>query len=117
MPSAHSNSDPALPIEEYELPRAEALLAGTLALMTGYGQSLLAASAPDSRLAINQRIAANLEALSRAPELSPPFRVLSERLSRLWHAMACCTAGACPGSGHAGIASAMLPDAAGHSLH
>lgn len=112
MPSSQPDADLSLPIEEYELPHGEALLAGTLALMTGYGQSLLAASPPDPRLAISQRIAANLESMSRVSELSPSFRALSERLSTLWHAMARCTAGACDGGGHAGNAPGMQPAAA-----
>lgn len=103
MPIPHPDAEAMTPIEEYELPRAEALLAGTLALMTGYGQSLLADGEPQPRLAINQRIAANLEQISRVPELSPSFRALSQRLSALWHAMARCTADACDGTAGEGI--------------
>ena len=82
-------------IEEYELPCSEALLAGTLALMTGYSQALQAEHDPAHRLAISLRIAHNLERLGGQAPLSEPFRALSAKLATLWQQMARCTAEAC----------------------
>jgi hypothetical protein len=79
-------------IEEYELPSAEAVLAGTLALMTGYSQALQAEHDPAQRLAISLRVAHNLDRLAEQATLSEPFRALSARLSLLWRQMARCTA-------------------------
>jgi hypothetical protein len=85
-------SDPT--IEEYELPCREAVLAGTLALMTGYSQALQAEHDPAQRLLISLRIAQNLERLAGQAALSAPFRALSGKLAALWQQMASCTAGA-----------------------
>jgi hypothetical protein len=92
-PEAPSDSSDA--IEEYELPCSEAVLAGTLALMTAYSQSLQAERDPAQRLAISLRVAHNLERLGDQPALSEPFRALSGRLATLWRQMARCTADAC----------------------
>jgi hypothetical protein len=81
-------------IEEYELPCCEAVLAGTLALMTGYGQALQAERDPAQRLLISLRVAHNLERLSGQAGLSAPFRALSAKLAALWQQMARCTADA-----------------------
>jgi hypothetical protein len=81
-------------IEEYELPCSEAMLAGTLALMTGYSQALQAERDPAQRLLISLRIAHNLERLSGQAGLSAPFRALSAKLAALWQQMARCTANA-----------------------
>ena len=88
-------SDGNDPVEEYELPCSEAMLAGTLALMTGYSQALQAERDPAQRLAISLRVAHNLERLAGQPALSEPFRALSGRLAGLWQQMARCTADAC----------------------
>jgi hypothetical protein len=89
-PPSESND----PIEEYELPCSEAMLAGTLALMTGYSQSLQAEHDPAQRLHISLRVAHNLERLAGQPTLSEPFRALSAKLTTLWRQMARCTADA-----------------------
>jgi hypothetical protein len=81
-------------VEEYELPRGEAVLAGTLALMTGYSQALQAEHDPAQRLVISLRIAQNLERLADQATLSAPFRALSGKLATLWQQMASCTADA-----------------------
>lgn len=91
-PGSSSGIDSDEQIEEYELPCSEAVLAGTLALMTGYGQALQAERDPAQRLAMSLRIAHNLERLADQTALSAPFRALSGRLSTLWHEMARCTA-------------------------
>jgi len=93
MPSrACPPGDTAEHVEEYELPCREALLAGTLALMTGYSQALQAERDPAQRLAISLRIAHNLERLSVQPAMTGPFRALSGKLAALWQQMARCTA-------------------------
>lgn len=94
-PEAMPPSDNDDHIEEYELPCSEAVLAGTLALMTGYGQSLQAERDPAQRLAISLRVAHNLDRLATQPALSEPFRALSGKLAALWRQMARCTADAC----------------------
>jgi hypothetical protein len=95
MPTRAAPSIEADPtVEEYELPCGEALLAGTLALMTGYSQALQAEHDPAQRLLISLRIAQNLERLAGQAALSAPFRALSSRLAALWQQMAGCTAAA-----------------------
>jgi hypothetical protein len=87
-------SDGSEHVEEYELPSSEAVLAGTLALMTGYSQALQAERDPAQRLAISLRVAHNLERLTDQAALSEPFRALSGKLALLWRQMARCTADA-----------------------
>ena len=45
------------PCEEHELPCIEAVLAGTLALMTGYSQALQAELGPQQRVSMGKRSA------------------------------------------------------------
>jgi hypothetical protein len=93
-PKAAAPSDTGEHVEEYELPCSEALLAGTLALMTGYSQALQAEHDPAHRLVMSLRIAQNLDRLSGQAPLSEPFRTLSTKLAALWRQMARCTADA-----------------------
>lgn len=83
-------------IEEFELPTFEALLAGTLALMTGYAQAAQAELDPAGRLAASRRIAENLALLRERPEASALFKRLFERLSSCWLQMTHCTAASAP---------------------
>ena len=66
--------------EEYSMPCMEALLAGTLALMTGYAQ----ACCDSHREAMARKIATNLEALAQAQALSPHFRTMLWNLQARW---------------------------------
>lgn len=68
------------------MPCVEALLAGTLALMTG-----VAEAAPGSAHVgpMAAKIAANLDALAVHPALSEPMRRLLTRLRPRWQAGAC----------------------------
>lgn len=66
--------------EEYSLPCAEALLAGTLALMTGYVQ----ACCDSHREAIGRKIVANLQNLSQLASLTPHFRTMLWNLQARW---------------------------------
>ncbi|MGQ0711761.1 MAG: hypothetical protein ACT4NV_18670 [Rhodoferax sp.] len=66
--------------EEYTLPSAEALLAGTLALMTGHTQSECARQ----RSLMELKIVANLQQLARCQDLSESFRTLAQSLQRHW---------------------------------
>lgn len=74
--------------EEYTLPSAEALLAGTLALMTGHVQ----ATQTRLRQQLADQIAANLSSLACAPTVSPGFAALLRALHQRWQtqgALAC----------------------------
>lgn len=66
--------------EEYTMPRTEALLAATLALMTGHVQS----DTGFDRDAMAQKICTNLSALSGDPLLSPGFQSLLWVLCSRW---------------------------------
>jgi len=85
MPCPHAT------LEEHELPCIEAVLAGTLALMTGYSQDLQAALSPQHRLRMGAKIGANLALLAEQPQLSAGFRQVLLGLQRRWHAMSECT--------------------------
>ena len=67
--------------EEYTLPSVEALMAGTLALLTGYAQS-----PPDGahRSAMAAKVVANLRQLSEHSELSTPMRAMLANLRTRW---------------------------------
>lgn len=66
--------------EEYTMPCAEALLAGTLALMTGHVQACCGAH----REAMVAKIVSNLTALTEDPLLSPGFKTLLWSLRSRW---------------------------------
>lgn len=73
--------DPYPPqVDEYELPCAEALLAGTLALMTAYAQNCCG----ERRGYLASKIAANLSTLIRHAGLSDPFRASVGKLHTQW---------------------------------
>jgi hypothetical protein len=95
MPTrAAPSMEPDPTVEEFDLPCGEAVLAGTLALMTGYSQALQAEHDPAQRLVISLRIAQNLDRLADQAALSAPFRALSGKLAALWQQIARCTADA-----------------------
>ena len=81
-----------LDTEEHELPSIEAVLAGTLALMTGYSQALQAELDPEHRLKMGLKIGDNLSLLLDHPQLSLGFRQVLLGLRGRWHAMSECTA-------------------------
>ena len=83
--------------EEHELPSLEAVLAGTLALMTGYSQALQAELEPHQRLRMGTKIGDNLTVLVEHPLLSPGFQQVLAGLHRRWRAMSECTAQAACG--------------------
>ncbi len=85
--------------EELELPAVEAVLAGTLALMTGYSQALLAELHPEHRVLMGRKIGNNLALLAEHPQLSTPFQTMLGGLQRRWAQMAGCTAEAAPACG------------------
>ena len=66
--------------EEYSMPCAEALLAGTLALMTGYVQ----ACCDSHRQAMGHKIAANLRLLADADGFTGHFRTMVWSLQTRW---------------------------------
>ena len=89
-------SQPHTRIEEHELPSVEAVLAGTLALMTGYSQALQAELDPQQRLRMGLKIGDNLALLVDHPQLSLGFRQVLLGLQNRWHSMSECTAQAAP---------------------
>lgn len=79
--SDHGINDPDVKAdEEHVLPCAEALLAGTLALMTGHAQTCC----DQHRELMAQKAASNLLMLSQHPLLSPGFRSVAWRLRERW---------------------------------
>lgn len=74
--------------DSYDLPCIEAMLAGTLALMTGHAQS--ACSQQQSLMA--RKIRSNLFFLAEHPGISPAFRTVVARLHRHWDPL--CQSGA-----------------------
>jgi hypothetical protein len=82
--------------EEHELPSLEAVLAGTLALMTGYSQALQAELGPQVRLHMGLKIGDNLSMLAGHPQLSTGFRQVLLGLQDRWQSMSECTAQASP---------------------
>lgn len=76
---------------EYLLAHSEALLAGTLALMTGQAQ----ASCREARCLMAHRICANLRELGEHPALNPDFRAAVRSLYEHWCRMeaelSCCS--------------------------
>lgn len=77
--------------EEYELPSIEAVLAGTLALMTGYSQALQAAQHPQQRVLMGSKIGRNIGLLAEHPQLSEGFRRVMHGLQQRWILMTACT--------------------------
>lgn len=67
--------------EEYTLPSTEALLAGTLALMTGCAQH---AGPVRQRELMAGKVVSNLTQLAQHPELSAPMRSMLAKLSARW---------------------------------
>ena len=78
MPIEHA---PEAHTEEYLLPRTEALLAGTLALMTGLAHTPLCASHPEL---MAMKVRANLAELAAQPHVSEALRTVLCRLSGQW---------------------------------
>jgi len=79
----HPRQDPAADAcqdEEYAMPCAEALLASSLALMTGYVQGCC----DDHRTLMAQKIVQQLVSLSQHPMLSPDFKTMLWNLHTRW---------------------------------
>lgn len=91
--------------DDYELPAFEALLAGTMALMTGYAQASQADLDPAMRLAMSRRITEHLATLGRRREASPCLRTVLDRLAGCWQQVAGCTADSRPAIEAAQISS------------
>ena len=77
--------------EEHELPCIEAVLAGTLALMTGYSQALQAELYPRQRVQMGEKIGDSLALLVQHPQLSLGFRQVLLGLQTRWEAMRDCS--------------------------
>jgi len=96
-------------VEEHELPSVEAVLAGTLALMTGYSQALQADLHPQQRIQMGVKIGTNLDLLAGHPALSENFQRLLLGLRARWRLMSDCTAAAAPLAWADGAALAPAP--------
>jgi hypothetical protein len=72
-PELHEN-------EEHDMPCAEAMLAGTLALMTGHAQSTCATQ----RDLMGRKIRSNLFFMGQHPGLTPNFRTVIQRMHQHW---------------------------------
>ena len=66
--------------EEYCLPCTEAVLAGTLALMTGHAQACCCSQ----RDALGRKIVAGLHQLAHSDQFTPHFRALLGSLQHKW---------------------------------
>ena len=66
--------------DEFELPCVEAILAGSLALMTGHAQATCARQ----RQALGAKIASNIGLLAEHPHLSAAFRQALSQLRVHW---------------------------------
>ena len=66
--------------EEYSLPCAEAVLAGTLALMTGHAQACCCSQ----RAALSEKVVAGLQQLAHSNHFTPHFRALLGSLQHKW---------------------------------
>ena len=82
--------------EEHELPSVEAVLAGTMALMTGYAQALQAELHPEQRLLMGAKISRNLELLAANTTMSEPFQRIALGLRARWQLMSACTEQSAP---------------------
>lgn len=69
---------------EYTLPLAEALLAATLALMTGHAQT----ACHHQRRLMAFKIRANLFKLAEAADITPSFRMVVQRVQGCWETLA-----------------------------
>ncbi len=67
--------------EEYELPAVEALVAATLALMTGYAQ---AGPEVSHRRLMARKLCSHLFFLSEHPQVSPPMQCMLANLRTRW---------------------------------
>lgn len=67
--------------ESYTLPSAEALIAGTLALMTGYAQTDAMCA---RRVLMARKLACNLGSLAQHPQMSATMQTVLNRLQGYW---------------------------------
>ena len=74
------DTDPPTPNDEYIMAAADAMLAGTLALLTGHAQCGCA----QQRLLMARKIRSNLYLLSQHPAVPPPLRLVVQRLHGHW---------------------------------
>ena len=79
--TAAADHQPDATEEEYTMPCVEALLAGTLALMTGYAQS---ARDCVHRPFMARKLVSNLSCLSAHPQLSPAMQTMLTNLRTRW---------------------------------
>lgn len=107
------NPETHLHDEEYVLPCTEALLAGTLALMTGQAQSACARQ----RMLMAKKIRSNLYFLGQNPDLTPNFRTVVLRMHQHWDALVCANDPTEPGHDHHLLPETRLWHAAASLVH
>lgn len=90
----HQGSQPGS--AEFILTEVEAVLAGTLALMTAMAQGCC----NDHRRAIRQKVLANLVELEQNEQLSEQFRAVASHLQQHWFALGAEPAARGPGPSH-----------------
>ncbi|MBX3606547.1 MAG: hypothetical protein KF788_14810 [Piscinibacter sp.] len=95
--------------DEHELPASEAVLAATLALMTGYSQALQADLHPQQRVLMGAKIGRNLELLADHPALSDGFQRIALGLLARWRLMSHCTCQAEPACDAPPVAACAAP--------
>lgn len=66
--------------DEYAMSCAEAMLAGTLALLTGHAEC----ECSSQRRTMARKIRSNLFLLAQHPGLSPQFRTVAQRIQGHW---------------------------------
>ena len=77
----HGINDPDISLGEgQQLPSAEAVMAATLALMTGHAQ----ACCDKRRWAMLTKTIANLRLLAQHPEVSSGFKSVADQLHAMW---------------------------------
>lgn len=81
----------ATTIQDHHMPAVEAMLAGTLALMTGYSQFLQASVNPAHRVCMGEKITRQLAFLAEHDGLSPDCRNVLRQLHERWSVMTGCT--------------------------
>ena len=83
--------NPRNTLEVHDMPGIEAVLARTLALITGYSQALQAALDPQHRPRMGATISLNMLLLAEHLQFSPDFRQVLKGLHWHWLAIGDCT--------------------------
>lgn len=94
---------------DVELPCIDAMLMGTLALMTGYAEHQCEQGNPRCRDLMAKKIGSNLFFLASHPRLSAPMAAVMGNLQRHWHTLSARTSLESSAAASSGCADAPLP--------